>query len=1073
MKKIIIYLAWLICIVAGFMQLDAQDIQYVINPNSVSVSTDPGVVIEYSWNEGHTPEDVWNSLMGNGVIPIPVKDSIAGCAGIPATVENDSLFQGGVPSVFFLDNSKYEEIGYIPRMNILWLRIQGCTDPSCWKAVTVWDSDIGQQFGQSVEIFSLQLKYKDAFSPSGRYVPGPFPLEIDSSLIGTPSFEISVNLSEALSYFETDSSIVVYDATAQYTGGSSNFFSLEIDTLSMELTSQATFSDPYQAIAISGYEIVADTMLIIYGPMVMMVMMVMPDISQFIDGMPNYMLRKKFLSAYPEYEEQLRPQIEMEGYLTVQGSEGQIIHQGSVGVSVGGNFSAHGPDKSLVLKFPDNGKFENDIFSKGMDSYDELFLRKGSRFENPGIDWCIHRIMADAGLAAQSGKPVILFLNGRYWGFKILRERVEKDFLKNQFGGNKSDMTIGIYNEWTNSIELKGVHRDSTALIAQFEEWRDDLLISDPSSPNFVAKAKSLYDTKSFFRYIIGLGFFDQVDFGGSNTRLLNVGGRWKHIWKDFDNGASVSPFQNTFQEMHDNSNPQGYGSVRFPILNKAIENQDLEYEYMRVYADMELTTFRPDSMHAHLDAVEDQIGPLMANNSTRWDEMGFGVNPDLATWLNIHQNQTRFFFENRADFITGDMIARYGRDTSRVHLSIVEDSTCVEDENAMLISDLVITESIPVDRLIFDGLPENIRFVGEFQFATLGNGITIDTIIQEDFWKEFSSDSIYYLKTHFGCYIPDDVAPIVINEVATSVSTDSLSDFVELYNPTNLDIDMKGYNFSDKLNNLEKHPVQESLVVPAEGYRIIWCDGNGASGPDHTDFSLKNSGENFVISDDAGNIIKSFSWNSAIPQDESYNVCEDEIDVVIATITPMEDNQCLNPTLPVELMSFTGSVLEKGNGLNWVTANEEDVSHFQIERSGNGIGFENIGKIEAVEAVEYFFWHEYPQGLEYYRLKTVDLDGSFEYSNIIVLKRVDERHLKLSPNPSGGKLVLSFSSEKEQSAMIAIIGIAGRVLYLDREEVQVGENSIQLRLGLIPGIYFLELEIDGKILIERLVISK
>ena len=89
---------------------------------------------------------------------------------------------------------------------------------------------------------------------------------------------------------------------------------------------------------------------------------------------------------------------------------------------------------------------------------------------------------------------------------------------------------------------------------------------------------------------------------------------------------------------------------------------------------------------------------------------------------------------------------------------------------------------------------------------------------------------------------------------------------------------------------------------------------------------------------------------------------------------------------LPVIISSFTVSRVGKSAMLNWQTSSELNFSYFSIERSTNGTNFSEIGKVNAVgnsSITQSYSFQDlaYTNGLNYYRLKLVNKDGSFNYS--------------------------------------------------------------------------------------------
>lgn len=93
---------------------------------------------------------------------------------------------------------------------------------------------------------------------------------------------------------------------------------------------------------------------------------------------------------------------------------------------------------------------------------------------------------------------------------------------------------------------------------------------------------------------------------------------------------------------------------------------------------------------------------------------------------------------------------------------------------------------------------------------------------------------------------------------------------------------------------------------------------------------------------------------------------------------------------LPIELVSFNGINYKIYNHLSWVTATELNNEYFNLERSKDGINWIDVGRINGSGTVstpsyyEYSDHNYYKESINYYRLKQVDFDGNFKYSQII-----------------------------------------------------------------------------------------
>lgn len=130
---------------------------------------------------------------------------------------------------------------------------------------------------------------------------------------------------------------------------------------------------------------------------------------------------------------------------------------------------------------------------------------------------------------------------------------------------------------------------------------------------------------------------------------------------------------------------------------------------------------------------------------------------------------------------------------------------------------------------------------------------------------------------------------------------------------------------------------------------------------------------------------------------------------------------------LPVTLVSFTGrQTVESSVELKWSTASEQNFSHFSVERSIDGRGFIEVGRVtssgDKQSGNDYFLVDEKPiVGANYYRLRAVDLDGTFEYSSVLSVEFTQQKKLAIFPNPTNGRELnvnLNFTPKDEVTAI-------------------------------------------------------
>jgi len=186
---------------------------------------------------------------------------------------------------------------------------------------------------------------------------------------------------------------------------------------------------------------------------------------------------------------------------------------------------------------------------------------------------------------------------------------------------------------------------------------------------------------------------------------------------------------------------------------------------------------------------------------------------------------------------------------------------------------------------------------------------------------------------------------------------------------------------------------------------------------------------------------------------------------------------------IPVELVSFSSSVSGNDVSLSWITATEVNNSHFEIQRSSNGVGFARIGIIEgkgtSTETSYYSFEDEaLNAGHYYYRLKQVDYNGSFEFSNVIEADIVTVNSFDLSqnyPNPFNPSTTINFSISNSGLVSLKVYDVMGNeIAEIFYQEIAAGSHSIEFNAaGLASGTYFYKLQAGNKIETQKMLLLK
>ncbi|MEY3241111.1 MAG: hypothetical protein RIR11_2549, partial [Bacteroidota bacterium] len=126
---------------------------------------------------------------------------------------------------------------------------------------------------------------------------------------------------------------------------------------------------------------------------------------------------------------------------------------------------------------------------------------------------------------------------------------------------------------------------------------------------------------------------------------------------------------------------------------------------------------------------------------------------------------------------------------------------------------------------------------------------------------------------------------------------------------------------------------------------------------------------------------------------------------------------------LPLELLSFTGKVNDENIVLNWTTRDEVNTDYFIVESSNNGVSYSIDGTVRSMNnpSAIHNYQHQVAssvKGINYFRLKMVDKDGQFTYSNIIAIRLNALTEIKVYPTTTSANLNI-YSAEEDQEVRL------------------------------------------------------
>lgn len=354
-----------------------------------------------------------------------------------------------------------------------------------------------------------------------------------------------------------------------------------------------------------------------------------------------------------------------------------------------------------------------------------------------------------------------------------------------------------------------------------------------------------------------------------------------------------------------------------------------------------------------------------------------------------------------------------------------------------------------------------------------------------------------------FDSYIPNKIEsnlPISVNQFITSSGCHN---------------DSVGNNGEGDVEMISLSPVNQG-ITDATLYCTNFKNGQDSLGGSYINVIIKKSGINSFSIDgsatvDTGtnNFTGIYNKNSGQipvtnafsvhPQDSSYayailhvsfpathhissNIPFNSITYGVTNAESYGYNVGFNPpvnTTPVILERFVAELIPKNNLVNtvlldWTTSSEINNSYFIIQYSTDCNSFTNIDTVKAIGsgANRYSFTDNKPtSGINYYRLQSIDKDGSSNYSNVVSINFGDKQSFSIIPNPAKDFATISFSKAVDK-AIIEVYDITGKQVITK----SLSGSSISCRLNtqsLKSGLYVIKVNTATGNYNDKLLINK
>ena len=500
-----------------------------------------------------------------------------------------------------------------------------------------------------------------------------------------------------------------------------------------------------------------------------------------------------------------------------------------VGIEVAGGWSRAMPKKSIDIKMRRDfgpGRLEYPLFPENdYDNYDGLILRAGAEDRSRTANELIYKAHRefDMRVDMQAYRPVVLLINGQYWGIYSLMERKDADFVANRHGAEEIDLIV----DW--DIVVEGSYD-------AYEEFTDFLNDSDIAADSVYAEVRQQIVVGSLIDNWLLHVYTNHGD--ENNTRFWRPRtpeGQWRWIAYDFDWWMDVDAHR--LSEFAARTEAGGYD-----ILGRLLQNRSFRDRFINRLADFLNSAGSPENMERLIDAAVSDIAGELDRDLDRWSEWTGSGGPvdydrDAYAWS---IDWTRSFVRKRPIHLRAEMIDLFQL-PGPAQLEVT-----VAGGGRIEVNDLEPT-AFPWSGTYFQSVPIQIqavaspgyRFTGWTGEAATSTELTLDLEGDRPLPAPFE---------------PLD-GPIVISEISYNPPVDFDSgDWLELFNKTSGFVDLSGWRLTDAGGGEFAFP--EGTRLAAGSYLILVEDAARfhATFPDVDNytgdlgFALANGGETITL---------------------------------------------------------------------------------------------------------------------------------------------------------------------------------------------------------------------------------
>jgi len=565
--------------------------------------------------------------------------------------------------------------------------------------------------------------------------------------------------------------------------------------------------------------------------------------------------------------------LEVPVHIEMYEKSGELEFSHNAGAEVFGGGSTEFEQKSIAIFFRKkygSGSLKYRLFPDlPFEKYESFVLR------NSGNDWwstmfrdalITNGLMTGTAVDFQEYRPVVVYVNGKYWGIYNLREKVNEHYIKDHYNISEDKLDMLEYKE---EITPNIIHGD----LQNYNQLIDFLNNHDLSNDDNYQYVKSLIDIDNFIDYQIAEIYCANIDWPSNNNkfwRSREKSGRWRWIlydtdtgfglwdewWADGTPGWELDHIAHALSESESANEEEGWPNPPWStfIFRKLLESENFKSEFINRFADYLNSRFSSEYVKKEINNFYQGIKEALPEHLERWDRTLDDYNFEL--------NKLKRFVSKRPDFVREHLKEHFGTgETVTINLAIEPPDGGLIKLNSLLI------EKNGWKGKYFSEIPIHLLAIPKpgFKFERWSYNSEPNQFIS------LNPKENLYITAFFKS---DSSGSIVINEINYN-SSESVSpgDWFELYNNSPTDIDLTGWSVKDS-SDQQVFYFPQNTIIKKDHYLVVCKDlekfktvfpfvDNLVSG---FDFGLSSKGDVIRIFNKNNELVDSVMFKSELP---------------------------------------------------------------------------------------------------------------------------------------------------------------------------------------------------------------